>query len=135
MWGSLTTLPPFLAPIKRVATKHQRRRRPKSKDGNPNISEPSPETRPKLGHRVSKLDHELQTSKAQRRSAAAGRCLGDFACVTGCQGHTPWDQRLEQLNAKIGEKEKRNEGRAETEDEADLKEEQCLNGKKVHGFN
>jgi len=38
-----------------------------------------------LFDRFSKLDHELQTSKAQR--------------------HTPWDQRLEQLNAKIGEKE------------------------------
>ncbi|CAJ1331692.1 unnamed protein product [Effrenium voratum] len=38
-----------------------------------------------LFDKFSKLDHELQTSKAQR--------------------HTPWDQRLEQLNAKIGEKE------------------------------
>lgn len=38
-----------------------------------------------LFDKFSKLDHELQTSKAQR--------------------HTPWDQRIEQLNTKIQEKE------------------------------
>jgi len=38
-----------------------------------------------LFDKFSKLDHELQTSKAQR--------------------HTPWDQRIEQLNSKIQEKE------------------------------